>query len=254
MDRGDRFGDRMFEVNVAGTQNLLENLKRARVQRVVVVTSCVVNGYFGDGRLAKETDRFNLTRFESPYLWSRHQTEKLCLEYAAEGWPMVLVEPTFVIGSGDIRPNFPGRIILEFLQGKVSVVPRGGSNWISVRDVSRGVVHLLESSPRHVRYLFGDENMTFQAFYNLVAEAAGSRPPTLSLPRDLTQAAGSLADWLLSVYGQRPGVPLKTVAQLSDEFFYFDCSRAKKEGCYKGGHVAQAVKEAVEWFRSHRSV
>ncbi len=250
MERGDRFGDRMFESNVIGTQNLLESLKRKQIQRVVVITSCTVNGYFSDGRLAKETNRFNMTRLESPYIWSRYQTEKLCLEFAAESWPLVLVEPTFVIGPGDARPNFPGKMILEFLQGKVKVVPQGGSNWISVRDVSRGIVHLLETTPKHVRYLFGDQNMTFREFYNLVAQAAGLDVPKLHLPRELAKATGSLADWLLGVYGQRPGVPLKNMAKISGEFFYFDCSRANEEGCYDGGNVTIAIKEAVEWFRS----
>jgi len=76
----------------------------------------------------------------------------------------------------------------------------------------------------------------------------------LRLPQELAKVTGSLADWLLRIYGQRPGVPLKSVAKISGEYFYFDCSRAKEEGCYEGGNVPRAIEEAVEWFRSHGRV
>lgn len=252
MERGDAHGDRMFEVNVLGTKNLLENVNKKCVQRVVVITSCAANGYFGDGRAAKETDIFNLTHFESAYIWSRYQTENLCLEYASEGLPVVVVEPTFIIGPGDSRPNFPGRMILEFLQGKTKIIPRGGSNWISVYDVTRGIVHLLEKKPRYVRYLFADENMSYEDFYKIVAQETGMPKPKLKFPRGVSGAVGSLADGLFSVYGVQTGIPVKKMARIAQEYFYFDGSRAKKEGCYKGGNVRSAIREAIDWFRLHK--
>ncbi|MGA2010228.1 MAG: NAD-dependent epimerase/dehydratase family protein, partial [Solirubrobacteraceae bacterium] len=95
---------RVFSVIVEGSRIVLEEALRAGVQRVVYTSSAAAIGPARRGETADETNPWEGGRYAIPYLDARHEAETMALRLIARGLPLVIVNPTHVLGAGD-----PGR-------------------------------------------------------------------------------------------------------------------------------------------------
>ena len=107
-----------------------------------------------------------------------------------KGLPIVIVNPTLVIGAHDIKPTPSGQMIIDVATGQMPGYIEGGTNVIDVEDVARG--HILAAKKGRIgeRYLFGNRNIPVSDYFNLIAEIAGVKPPTLPHPVPLGCCAG----------------------------------------------------------------
>ena len=89
--------DRMYQVNVEGTRNLMEAALQSRIERVVHTSSTAAMGIHPDV-LVDETYTFNVKPERFVYGHSKFLCREIVLEYIRKGLPAVIVNPTTVIG------------------------------------------------------------------------------------------------------------------------------------------------------------
>ena len=136
----------MYRTNVEGTRVVLEAAAKAGVERIVY-TSSVAALKAVPGRLADETDFYASEEgIIGHYKRSKYQAELQALELARRGFPVVIVNPAAPIGPRDIKPTPTGRIITDFLNGKLPAYIDTGLNAVHVDDVAYG--HWLATSCR----------------------------------------------------------------------------------------------------------
>ena len=125
--------DRLFDVNVGGTKLLMQECLRAGVERVVYTSSAAAVGPALDGKTADETQLFTAARLGIPYVNSVHEAEVEALRVAAQGLPLVCVNPAVCFGAGDYLLSST-RIVRSFLLGRIPVYTDGAINVVDVRD------------------------------------------------------------------------------------------------------------------------
>ena len=138
----------LYRSNVDGTRNLLEAARRAGVSRVVYTSTVGCIGIPGDGAPGDEDSPAAIDAMTGAYKRSKFLAEQAALEFARNGLPVIIVNPTAPVGDRDIKPTPTGRIILDFLRGRLPAYVDTGLNLVDVRDVARG--HLLEIGRAHV--------------------------------------------------------------------------------------------------------
>src|SRR5215469_7492760 len=151
--------EEMFRVNVEGTRNLLEAARNAGVERFVY-TSTV--GCIGTppGGLGDEHWPAGLEEMRGPYKRSKFLAEQVALEFAARGFPVVIVNPTAPVGEHDVKPTPTGRIVLDFLNGKIPAFIDTGLNIVDASDTAAGHLLACERGRDGQRYILGSENLT----------------------------------------------------------------------------------------------
>ena len=92
--------ERLFEVNVVGTRNLLEECLRAGVERVVYTSSVAAIGPAPVGGRADENQLFTAGKLGIPYVNSKHEAEVEALRLAAQGLPLVVRQPVRRVRRG----------------------------------------------------------------------------------------------------------------------------------------------------------
>lgn len=96
--------ERIYEVNVEGGKNVLFGALRAGVRKVVYTSSIAAVGrrQAGDERPADESCEFSTAdwRDGNAYIRSKWLSERDALRFAAEGLPVVVVNPGFPFGRG----------------------------------------------------------------------------------------------------------------------------------------------------------
>jgi dihydroflavonol-4-reductase len=236
-----------YRVNVEGTRNVLAAARDAGVDRVVY-TSTVGTLGLDKGRPTHELDYPDVAHLFGSYKRSKYVAEHEALRAGAQGLPVVLVLPTTPVGPDDRAPTPTGRIVLDFLNGRMPGYVDTVLNVVHVDDVARA--HLLAAERGAVghSYIAGGENLTLRQLLAELASLTGLPEPKLRVPRGVTLAAGWVSDTIEGRLLRRiPRVPLEA-ARMSTTRMAFDDSRARRElGC-DPRPARQALADSVRWF------
>jgi dihydroflavonol-4-reductase len=239
----------MYAINVEGTRSLLQSALEAGLERVVYTSTVGTLGNPGDGAPGTEETPVSLADMVGHYKKSKFLAEQVALEYASQGLPLVIVNPSTPVGAWDVRPTPTGQMLVDFLRGKMPAFLDSGLNLIHVRDVAQG--HLLAETRGRVgeKYILGHQNLTLAEIFAKLAQISGLRAPRWRLPYYPILGLAYVNEfWSTWITRRPPLVPL-TAVKMAKKFMYFDSQKAVRELGLPQTPVDQALHEAVDWFR-----
>ena len=239
-----------YDVNVIGTRNLLEAAGDAGVGRIVYTSTVGTLGLRGAtaGAPVDETSYAQVDHLFGLYKQSKYVAEHEVLRAAAQGLPVVLVQPTTPVGPGDRGPTPTGRTVLEFLNGRFPAFVDTTLNIVDVDDVAHG--HLLAAERGSIgrSYILGGENLSLQQILASLADTTGLSAPTRRVPSSLAVLAATVSDVIEGrLLHREPTIPLEA-ARMSTTQMSFDDSRARRELGYESRPAAAALARAARWF------
>jgi dihydroflavonol-4-reductase len=232
--------ERVFDVNVRGTKLLMEECLRAEVERVVYTSSAAAVGPAAHGKTADETQLFTAGRLGIPYVNSVHEAEVEAMRVAAQGLPLVCVNPAICFGAGDHLLSST-RLVRSFLLGRVPVYTDGAVSVVDVRDVAEG--HLLADRRGQLgeRYILGGRNFTFERLFADLGRLSGIDPPVRLPPSAARAAAGLLA----SAGRAWPLTPLEVRA--AGEWWTYRSTKARRELGWSARPHEETLEATVAW-------
>jgi dihydroflavonol-4-reductase len=184
------------------------------------------------------------------YKRSKFEAEERALRAADSGLPVVIVNPTTPVGPGDWKPTPTGKIIVDFLNGRMPGYMDTGLNFVPVEDCARG--HLLAAECGRVgeRYILGGRNLTLKQMLDILASASGRPSPRWKFPYVLAYAAGWVDTGVSRLLGREPQIPLEGVRMARHKMFV-DASKAERELGFVPGPIEAALERAVAWYESN---
>lgn len=241
----------LYESNVDGTRLLLEAARDAGVERIVytsTVATMAVPAH--DGALPNEETRATLGQMIGHYKRSKFLAELEAIKAASAGVPVVIVNPTAPVGPGDWKPTPTGRIIVDFLNGKMPAYVDTGLNVVPVEDVAAG--HLLAAEKGRIgeRYILGARNMTLKQILDALAQITGRPAPRVKMPHAVALAAGYADQWISRLTGREPQIPVEGV-KMSRHRMFVESDKAERELGYKPSSVEAALERAARWYEEH---
>jgi dihydroflavonol-4-reductase len=181
------------------------------------------------------------------YKKSKLLAEQVVLEAAAKRFPAVIVNPTTPVGPCDWKPTPSGRIILDFLNGKMPAYVDTGMNVVAVEDVAEGHWLAAERGQIGQRYILGCRNMTLKQILDSLAVITHQSAPRVRLPHAIALAAGYADNIFSSLVGREPRIPLEGVRMARHKMFV-DSSLAIRELGFAPGSADAALERAVHWY------
>ncbi len=238
-----------YQVNVEGTKTSMRAALDAGVEKVVYTSTNNTLGAHGPIPV-DESAEFNHWKTGDHYSMSKYLAEVEAKKFVPLGLPIVIVNPTLVIGVRDIKPTPSGQMIIDIATGKMPGYIEGGTNIIDVEDVARG--HILAAQKGRIgeRYLFGNENMTISDYFRLIADIAGVKPPGIKIPYHIAVAMGYVFE-LGAFLTKKPPVITASEVRIGKLQEWFDCSRAVRELGLPQTPVRTSIKKALDWFREN---
>src|SRR3989440_3655351 len=236
----------IYDSNVGGTKNLLDAAKRAGVSQFIY-TSTVATIAVDRPEHPNEFTDAKLAEMVGHYKRSKWQAERLVLDLAKQGFPAIVAMPTTPVGPWDWKPTPTGKIILDFLNGKMPGYVKTGLNFVGVEECAAG--HLLVSDKGKVgeRYLLGAENLTLKEMLDTLAKITGLAAPKLKIPHGLALGVAYANTAFSRLLGREPGIPVEGV-KIAQHMMFVNATRAQKELGFKPGSVAAALERAVRWY------
>ena len=237
----------IYDTNVTGTKNLVDASIKAGVGRFIYTSTVATIAVPHRDRLPDESTEAGFTDMIGHYKKSKFLAEQDVLKAAEKGFPAVIVNPTTPVGPGDWKPTPTGRIILDFIDGRMPAYVDTGMNIVAVEDVAEGHWLAFQRGRVGQRYLLGGRNMTLKEVLDVLASVAGRAAPRLRLPHCFALAAGYAENLWSSLSGREPRIPLEGVRMARHKMFV-DCSKATRELGFQATSVEAALERAVRWY------
>jgi dihydroflavonol-4-reductase len=239
----------IYDSNVGGTKNLLEAAKRAGVEQLIY-TSTVATIAVDRPQLPNEFTDAKLDEMVGHYKRSKWMAEREVLNAAKSGLPVIVAMPTTPVGPWDWKPTPTGKIVLDFLNGKMPGYVETGLNFVGVEECAAGHLLVAEKGKVGERYLLGGENLTLKAMLDILAKITGLRAPMLKIPHGLALGVAYANTVFSRLVGREPGIPIEGV-KIARHMMFVDCSRAKRELGFQAGPVSAALERAVRWYEAN---
>ena len=241
--------DALWRVNVDGTRNLLTAARAAQVGRVIFTSSASTIGIRPGVDLADESDAFNLPPERFYYAYTKQAAEKLAAEFAAGGLNVVILNPTVIVGPGDLNA-ISGSFILETARWQwLTPMSSGGLAVIDARDVARAHLSAVEHGRSGERYILNTANLPYREWFRLIAGACGARPPIFATPDWLLEPTARLIKLLRALGVQTPMDADQT--RLGSAHVYFDASKARREFGAPQVDIQTSLRDTFAWYEQN---
>jgi dihydroflavonol-4-reductase len=253
VSRDPRDAEELWRVHVVGTRAVLDACCAAGVRRAVVASTSGTVGISEEARVATEdspTPHALIQRF--PYYRAKLYAEQEALGQRRDGLEVVCVNPSLLLGPGDVYGSSTGDVRL-FLDRAVPAVPAGGLAYVDARDAADALLRAMERGTPGRRYLVNASNVTVREFFARLERVSGVKAPTIPMPRSpaLARAGTSLLGRVVkAVGGELPVDPVSV--EMAQLFWYVDASRAERELGWSARDPVETLVDTVRDLRGER--
>lgn len=238
-----RTRDHVFEVNVGGTRNVMEEALRAGVRRAVLTSSSSAVGAAEPGGTVDEDQPFNIGRLGVAYINSKHDAELVSMRVAAKGLSVVIVNPSFVLGPDDPNPSGTSNaLVRRLLLRRIPGYLDGAINIVDVRDVAKGHVLADERGEDGERYLLTGRNFTLQRLFADLSRIANVPPPPVRMQGRLVLAGVEIVE--------RLGLPIPTSpdeVRSGTQWFTYRNDKARTQLGWEPRPHEETLEDTVRW-------
>jgi dihydroflavonol-4-reductase len=238
----------MYAINVQGTKNIMRAALMHSIEKVVYTSTVGVLAARADGAPSNEESSADFRDMVGHYKKSKFLAEEEVRHCIEQGLPAIIVNPSTPIGPFDRKPTPTGKIIVDFVNGKIPAYLDTGLNFVDVEDVAAGHVFAAQQGRIGQRYILGNRNITLKEFFRILARMTGKKAPAVRLPYlPILMAAHvneALSTWIT---GKQPVIPL-TGVKMARKYMFFDCTKAIKELHLPQNPVEGAIEKALRWF------
>jgi dihydroflavonol-4-reductase len=238
----------MYAANVQGTRNILEAAANAGVRRIVHTSTVGALGIAKDG-VGREDTPVTLDLMVGPYKRSKFLAEVEALKAARQGAPVIIVNPSTPVGPLDYKPTPTGRVIVDFLKGRLPAYVDTGLNLVGVEDCARGHLLAAERGQLGEKYILGGENLSLKQILQRLARLSGLPAPRIRLPFAVALGFAFGAEAVARTITRRPPRASLTEVRMARKPMFFNSAKAHAELGYEAAPVDDALSRAIDFFR-----
>lgn len=244
------WSQRVIDVNVGGTQNIIDLcLSTANVRRMVY---CSSTGAIPDqprGTAIRETDRFDASLVPGCYSQSKALASQAVLDACRkQGLHACIVHPSGIMGPGDYARGELTQTLARIAKGELRIGLDCDFNLCDVRDLADGLIKAAEKGRDGECYILANKPVTFQSFSDMAIGAANGRRIRLFLPIPIVMVAVKVLERLAQWTGKKPILTtfyLVNVARNNQ----FDASKAESELGYHTRPYAETITDHIRWMK-----
>jgi len=244
----------MYAINVQGTKNIMRAALMHSVERVVYTSTVGVLSASTNGSPSNEDSSADIREMVGHYKRSKYLAEQEVMQCIEQGLPAVIVNPSTPVGSFDRKPTPTGKMIVDFVNGKIPAYLDTGLNFVDVEDVAAGHVLAADLGKVGQRYILGNRNITLKEFFRILAHLTERNAPAFRLPYVPVLLAAyvneALSTWITH---RHPVIPL-TGVKMARKYMFFDCTKAVRELHLPQSPVEGALEKALRWFEQNNYI
>ena len=239
-----------YDINYKAVESLVEicieyNLKR--FIQVGTATSFPAGTKLNPG---KEAGEYSMAKFRMDYMDSKYKAQEFLLNaHVQKGFPVVIINPTYMIGPYDSLPS-SGKLIIAITKKRLPGYTTGGKSFVYSKDVAVAIVNAIQLGENGQCYIAGGENLSYKEFYSKVCNVnqVNAKYRKLSWPIALT--LGFFYAALTRLGGNTPKLNLN-MSRVALVGQYYSSDKAISVLKMPQTKIEIAIKESCEWLKEN---
>ena len=237
------------KINFYATKGLIEDAKNINIKRFIQISSASCFGVSDNKNiLIDEFGKPNEDLKKSGYILSKYLAqEEVIRQYKEHDFPVIVLSPTFMIGSNDATSS-SARLMLKFFKSKFLFYPSGGKNFIDVRLVAKSCVTALTKGRLGEKYLLGGVNLSYKAYYTKQVSLQENKQFLIKIPSVILRFIGVLSDFMQKLIRKDLMSNSVNLSILRKNAFYTS-EKAERELELPKTNIDLAITDALHWYK-----
>ena len=240
-----RKSDKMYEINVDGTSNMVNLSLEFGIKKFCHVSSVASLGSYADGRYTDEEAIWTHSTETSYYSITKYYAENEVWRAAEEGLNTVIVNPATILGFGNWEES--STAIIKKVNDGLNYYTTGENAFVGVADVVKAMHALMKSEISDQRYILVSENWSFKKLLSEIALGLGKNPPRKEAPRWLANLLRRLDEARYFIFGSKT-VLTKQSVDTAYKKKCFSAEKIKKELSFEFEPMENVVRSVTKEF------
>ncbi len=245
------YNQKVMDVNVGGTQNIIELCKKHSECRKLVY--CGSTGSIAElpkGRKIQEPSSFNVEGLMDCYSQSKALAAQAVLNAVkTDNLNACIVYPSGIMGPEDFAIGHTTKTMLQIIHGEMPVGIDGSFNLVDVRDLADGIISAADRGKKGEGYILGNEVVSFKEFASLVSEEANCKKMKFFIPTKWAYVMAKIMEKQAHKKGTKPVMTKFAVYNLARNN-EFDSSKARNELGYTTRSYRETMHDEINWLKS----
>ncbi len=237
--------DEMMKVNVDGTANVVNACLHKGIEKLCYVSSIASLGQAENNEMTTEETKWKNSDKISAYSISKFGAEREVWRGTVEGLRAVMVNPAVIIGPGDWSKG--SSQLFELMWKGLKFYTSGVNGYVDVRDVVKAMTMLMDSETANERFILCSENLSYQQFFQMMAEGLNKKQPTIKAGTMLSQLAWRAEKLKSLLTASRPLITKETARTANHKCYYSNEKIVTKAG-FEFMPMRVSIKETCELF------
>ncbi|MFM9943848.1 MAG: NAD-dependent epimerase/dehydratase family protein [Bacteroidia bacterium] len=244
---------KVITVNYEGTKNVMEVAEELKIERMIHIGTASSFNHGSKLNPGDETNIFEGWKYGMDYISSKFKAQEMLLEqFSKNGFPVVIINPTFMIGPFDSGPS-SGRMVLAIFKDSLKWYSSGGKNFVFSLDVAKASVNALYLGETGQCYIAGNENLEYKEFFMKTCKLMKKQFNMKKAPNSLLLTIGFMSSLLARVSGNPPKISYG-MALLAKEDQYFSPEKARRVLKMPQTSIEVGIEQCMDWFKANKYV
>ncbi|MGJ4849652.1 NAD-dependent epimerase/dehydratase family protein [Bacillota bacterium Meth-B3] len=238
------------DVNVNGTKNIVDLCLKHRVERLVYVSSVHALPEKRKGETITEVSSFDPDNVVGLYAKTKAEASQMVLDSCECGLDAVIVHPSGIIGPGDYAVGHTTRLLVDYLNGKLTGGIAGGYDFVDVRDVCQGILKCVEHGRCKEAYILSSRYIAIKEILDQLSNISGRKPMKNYLPLWFIKPMAPLAELYYKIRKVKPlftSYSLYTLKSNAD----FSHEKATRELGYQPRELSVTLRDTYDWLKQN---
>ena len=248
------FNQKVYDVNVGGTKNILNACVAHKVKKLVYVSSIGALAELPHGVPICEVDHYDPDAVVGFYGKTKAVASQAVMEAVREqGLDASIVLPTGICGPDDYAYGPVASFIIDYCAGKMPVGVAGSFNAVDARDLANAIVTCCDKGRKGESYILSNECVTMQQMFHLLSSLTGTKEVRMILPANAAKLLGRLSD----LGGKMTKRPMRMTSFAVYNLIrnnVFDCSKAERELNFHTRPFADSIADTIAWLQSEDKI
>ncbi|WP_372794288.1 SDR family oxidoreductase [Lutibacter sp.] len=236
----------MRKINIEGTSNIVNLCIAKKVKKLCFVSSIATIEKSVKSKIIDEDCEWNPETNNYGYAISKYGAEMEVWRASQEGVEVVIVNPGVILGAG-FWHNGSGAIFSKIKSG-LPFYSEGITGFVSVNDVVKSMILLMNSELKNERYILVSENISFKEVFFKIADGFGEKRPSIKVSIIMSAIGWRLEKIKTILTGKTPMLTKQSSRSIHYKQYY-SSEKIKRALNYKFEPISETVKNVCELYK-----
>lgn len=242
------YDQRVYDVNVRGTKNIVDLCQKHGVSKLVHVSSVHAIPELEKGEIICEVDGFDPVRVVGHYAKTKAEATDYVLAAARNGLNASVVHPSGICGPYDDGKGHLTTLVIDYYKRRLTSGINGGYDFVDVRDVADGIIACCEKGRAGECYILSNQYYSIREILYMLHEITGKKEIKSFLPLWFVKLTASLAETYYKIRRQPPLYTSYSIYTLNSNAV-FSHDKATRELGYTTRDMKQTLKDTIDWLK-----